>query len=157
MENLGRLHLIHRSVKEYSCRECSSKIEKGKEYFKQNVYSDNGFPHVSQVCVKCGKILEKRGSVVVDDKELRKEKLKLKEFLDQQKLVDPRVFELIKKYNFPVQDFLVRADGRIEWTCEHGVGHTIAIPEGVEGFAESAWWTHSCDSCCQKLKEIKNA
>lgn len=45
-----------------------------------------------------------------------------------------------------------RMDGRIEWICEHGVGHTIWFPKGSNSI-------HGCDGCCSKhkdrIKEIK--
>ena len=46
--------------------------------------------------------------------------------------------------------FIKRADGRIEYVCEHGVGHTVAVPGDKED--ESAWWIHGCDGsvCCEK-------
>ena len=45
-----------------------------------------------------------------------------------------------------------RIDGRIEWICEHGCGHTIYAPPNM-GF------THGCCGCCNifwKTKTIKN-
>lgn len=52
--------------------------------------------------------------------------------------------EIAKELNKPESEFLVRMDGRIEWVCEHGVGHTVyADPElGDWG------WVHGCDGCC---------
>lgn len=45
-------------------------------------------------------------------------------------------------------------DGRIEWMCEHGIGHTIMIPN-VKAEEDStlkdtrdAWFLHGCDGCC---------
>lgn len=36
-----------------------------------------------------------------------------------------------------------RADGRIEWVCPHGVGHTIHAP------SDGKWaYVHGCDGCC---------
>jgi|APSaa5957512535_1039671.scaffolds.fasta_scaffold240711_2 hypothetical protein len=58
----------------------------------------------------------------------------------------------------------LRADGRIEWTCKHGVGHTIAIPyhlvtlcikqnNGVRRKGEQdAHFSHGCDGCCGEGK-----
>ena len=43
-----------------------------------------------------------------------------------------------------------RSDGRIEWVCEHGVGHTIQAPASMG----SAGLVHGCDGCCAKLKEM---
>lgn len=41
----------------------------------------------------------------------------------------------------------MRADGRVEWICNHGVGHTIWAGRkmGKSGY------THGCDGCCSKL------
>jgi len=54
----------------------------------------------------------------------------------------------IKSINF-------RADGRIEWVCEHGVGHTIWAPAGYRKMTGKYWDTHGCDGCCSKKKEEK--
>ena len=40
-----------------------------------------------------------------------------------------------------------RADGRLEWVCEHGVGHTVHVP--ADKANESVMWEHGCDGCCQ--------
>lgn len=42
----------------------------------------------------------------------------------------------------------LRGDGRIEWVCEHGVGHTIWAPK-EQG---DAGYVHGCDGCCADLK-----
>ncbi len=36
-----------------------------------------------------------------------------------------------------------RADGRLEFVCEHGVGHTV--------FSMDDHWIHGCDGCCNDL------
>ena len=41
------------------------------------------------------------------------------------------------------KDLQWRADQRLEWVCEHGIGHTVFSPED--------YWTHGCDGCCKKL------
>ena len=41
---------------------------------------------------------------------------------------------------------ITRADGRIEKLCEHGIGHTIYVPE--EHKDDDYWWIHGCDGCC---------
>ena len=41
---------------------------------------------------------------------------------------------------------VIREDGRIEWTCEHGIGHTIVVPAKYQD--EDSWWVHGCDGCC---------
>ena len=46
----------------------------------------------------------------------------------------------------------IREDGRVEWVCKHGVGHTISVPKEYE--YESAWWSHGCDGCCTDIKPI---
>lgn len=41
----------------------------------------------------------------------------------------------------------LRMDGRVEWICDHGVGHTIWNPrDGKYAFV------HGCDGCCSQLK-----
>jgi len=39
-----------------------------------------------------------------------------------------------------------RADGRLEWICKHGVGHTIWYPKEMG----KAGGVHGCDGCCTK-------
>jgi hypothetical protein len=41
-----------------------------------------------------------------------------------------------------------RADGRVEWTCQHGIGHTIYSMEGD--------FVHGCDGCCLLIKGIED-
>lgn len=36
-----------------------------------------------------------------------------------------------------------RIDGRIEWICDHGVGHTI--------YSKNNYFIHGCDGCCFNL------
>jgi hypothetical protein len=38
----------------------------------------------------------------------------------------------------------IREDGRVEYICNHGVGHTLYSP--------SEDYTHGCDGCCKDLK-----
>ncbi len=40
------------------------------------------------------------------------------------------------------KNLIYRADGRIEYSCEHGVGHTIYSPTGD--------YVHGCDGCCRE-------
>ena len=42
------------------------------------------------------------------------------------------------------KELLWRADQRLEWVCEHGIGHTVFAPEPEN-------WVHGCDSCCKNL------
>lgn len=67
------------------------------------------------------------------------------------------------------EHFIRRFDGRIEWVCEHGVGHTTydSAVECAERYGEikkdgsnreaviNAWLIHGCCSCCSKLKNHK--
>lgn len=48
------------------------------------------------------------------------------------------------------RDFMRRADGRIEWLCEHGVGHPV-FAQRVQG---EAGYIHGCDGCCNKKSPI---
>lgn len=52
--------------------------------------------------------------------------------------------KLLNKGIIKKEHCIKRGDERIEWQCEHGVGHTI-VGEGM----------HGCDGCCSKLKEKK--
>lgn len=72
--NLGRLHLVNRSVKEYSCRKCGEEIQKGAKSYRQNVYGNKGFPMSTRVCEKCGEELHELGCEIVDDALKRKQK-----------------------------------------------------------------------------------
>ena len=38
-----------------------------------------------------------------------------------------------------------RLDGRLEWRCKDGVGHTIFSPKEND-------YTHGCDGCCRLIK-----
>ena len=45
---------------------------------------------------------------------------------------------------------LHRGDGRVEWMCSHGVGHTVGVIPGkfnIESWGKS-WGIHGCDGCC---------
>lgn len=57
--------------------------------------------------------------------------------------------EFIKKFlesnpKIDKKDLNIRLDGRVEWICSHGVGHTIWYPKGSSAI-------HGCDGCCKKL------
>lgn len=56
--------------------------------------------------------------------------------------------------NQPDVHRLIREDGRIEWACEHGVGHTVGH---IDPKRESdKWmWVHGCDGCCSKWECIR--
>lgn len=43
-----------------------------------------------------------------------------------------------------------RSDGRYEWLCKHGIGHTVSVPK--EHAKDKSWWEHGCDGCCSKFK-----
>lgn len=61
----------------------------------------------------------------------------------------PSFDELALKFNRPVSEFKRRNDKRIEWICEHGVGHTVWYPPGSSS-------SHGCDGCCKELKGLDN-
>jgi hypothetical protein len=52
-----------------------------------------------------------------------------------------------------------RGDGRIEGRCEHGIGHTLVIPERTTKSAESTdvLFAHGCDGCCRVWWELVDA
>lgn len=56
-----------------------------------------------------------------------------------------QVFELLGEYDKGKLNW--RMDGRLEWVCKHGVGHTIYVPPEHEN--DEAWWAHGCDGCCK--------
>ncbi len=43
--------------------------------------------------------------------------------------------------DFERENLTVRLDGRIEYGCEHGVGHTVYSPNND--------YVHGCDRCCE--------
>lgn len=45
-----------------------------------------------------------------------------------------------------VKNLIYRADGRIEYSCEHGIGHTIYSPQND--------YLHGCDGCCRDYKRF---
>ncbi len=60
--------------------------------------------------------------------------------------------EYLKKYKlWNLCQF--RMDGRIEYVCKHGIGHTIWAPKEM---GESRY-SHGCDGCCSifTLNETK--
>ena len=52
---------------------------------------------------------------------------------------------IAKRFKRPEKEFLLREDGRIEWVCEHGIGHTVWYPRYSDN-------VHGCDGCCGKMK-----
>lgn len=57
--------------------------------------------------------------------------------------------KLAKKFNVTISELHIRSDGRVEWICKHGIGHTIWYPKGSNAI-------HTCDNCCSKLKMTRN-
>ena len=47
--------------------------------------------------------------------------------------------------------YCFRMDGRVEFICEHGIGHTIHVPEKYT--KDWAWWSHGCCGCCSGVRE----
>lgn len=52
-----------------------------------------------------------------------------------------------KEEEFKMKNIIQRADGRLEWTCEHSVGHTI--------YSDNNNYTHCCDFCCRKIYKLQ--
>lgn len=54
---------------------------------------------------------------------------------------------------------MLRSDGRVEWLCEHGIGHTISIPYQWiklirdDKLTSTIAFSHGCDGCCVGRKE----
>ena len=40
----------------------------------------------------------------------------------------------------------IRLDGRIEWTCKHGIGHTVGHVNPAQEVGD--YGIHGCDGCC---------
>lgn len=61
-------------------------------------------------------------------------------------VVNESIKKFIRENNIknPDSKLSFRSDGRIEWICEHGIGHTI--------FSENNNFVHGCDGCCSKIK-----
>ena len=53
--------------------------------------------------------------------------------------------KIINKFGGVIQE---RQDGRIEWVCKHGVGHTIEIPQNMNPRYD---YIHGCDGCCSEV------
>lgn len=51
---------------------------------------------------------------------------------------------LKKNPTIDVRELNWRIDGRLEWICECGVGHTVYAPENSD-------FVHGCDGCCEKI------
>jgi hypothetical protein len=63
-----------------------------------------------------------------------------------------------KEPNTDEPDFiydLVRADGRLERVCEHGVGHTVGH-KNAKMLKEEYIWIHGCDGCCRDYKRMRD-
>lgn len=56
---------------------------------------------------------------------------------------------------FKPTQYCFRMDGRVEFICEHGCGHTIHIPSGISKKDEWAWWSHGCDGCCEGVSDLE--
>jgi hypothetical protein len=54
------------------------------------------------------------------------------------------VKEFCKLNKCTEDDIIYRMDGRVEWVCEDGIGHTI--------YSLDNNFVHGCDGCCSKLK-----
>ena len=53
-----------------------------------------------------------------------------------------RIEDIARKFVKPMEEFLRRTDGRIEWICEHGVGHTVWYPKGSDN-------VHGCEGVAE--------
>lgn len=48
---------------------------------------------------------------------------------------------------YPSSECAFRSDGRLEWICPHGIGHTVQVPAKYKD--DKSWWVHGCDGCCK--------
>lgn len=62
-------------------------------------------------------------------------------------MADETIIEEFLKLNpkLKEEELLWSMDGRLEWVCEHGTGHTVYEPRR-SGFI------HGCDGCCYEVK-----
>lgn len=67
------------------------------------------------------------------------------------KKYSPKILEMAEKYSRDPEEFLMRMDGRCEWVCDHGIGHTVWVPDQFKD--QDSWWSHGCDSCCRVIKD----
>ena len=56
-----------------------------------------------------------------------------------------------KLLNIPISELQYREDTRIEWVCEHGIGHTVYAPEVMGKYG----YSHGCDGCCNNIKTLE--
>lgn len=56
--------------------------------------------------------------------------------------------EISEKLNLPVEELSFREDGRVEWICEHGVGHTVYNPNDWGEYT----YVHGCCGCCCNIE-----
>lgn len=59
--------------------------------------------------------------------------------------------EIVKEFldknpEFSDMDIDFRSDGRLEWFCEHGIGHTVYSPND--------FFSHGCDGCCKNISTV---
>lgn len=67
-----------------------------------------------------------------------------------------KIEEVAKKLNVNIESLQYRMDGRIEWVCEHGCGHTVFAPKVKQDdgtYYEN--YLHGCDGCCKDIKRFK--
>ena len=58
--------------------------------------------------------------------------------------------EVAKKLNVNIGSLQNRMDGRIEWVCSHGCGHTVFAPKVKQSdgsYYEN--YLHGCCGCCR--------
>lgn len=66
------------------------------------------------------------------------------EFLKNRKKIIDKIIKL--NPNTKPEDYGWRLDGRLEWFCEDGVGHTVYAPDG--------YFIHGCNGKCKAVKRI---
>lgn len=54
------------------------------------------------------------------------------------------ISDVAKLLDVDIKTLGYREDGRIEWHCEHDVGHTVYSPDG--------FYVHGCCGCCRNDK-----
>ena len=59
----------------------------------------------------------------------------------------------MKQLRAEIPNYTIRADGRVEWICEHGCGHPLFVI-GVKN-PKSHWFIHGCCGCEPTLQDLK--
>ena len=77
------------------------------------------------------------------------------ERLTSTKQLREEILKIAKKFAVDAPEFTIRADGRIELYCEHGVGHpSPRLTKLWRGVWNQYDGIHGCDGCCSKIQLV---